>query len=152
MSKNLNTKEKSCMFCVSDYHFEMMSLPYISKKLEENEKILILTEEDLGNTINMLLEKTNLSSEKKEKILQINWNKNNENKLEDIKKEENRRIEIFIKGKEDYINKMNNKIEEIGNNNIKIIDCYNIEEINDHMDSILIRYNSLINTTGEKRV
>ena len=35
MSKE--TKEKVCTFFVSDYHFEMVSLPYINKKLEENE-------------------------------------------------------------------------------------------------------------------
>ena len=40
---NKETKEKICTFFVSDYHFEMISLPYIDKKLEENEEIIILT-------------------------------------------------------------------------------------------------------------
>lgn len=152
MNKNLKTKEKSCMFYVSDYHFEMISLPYISKKLEENEKILVLTEEDLENTINKVLEKTNLSENKKKKILEINWNKDDKNKFKKIKEEENKKIEIFVKGNEEYINKTNQELEKIENNNIKIIDCYNIEEINNKIDSIMIKYNSLINTMGEKSV
>lgn len=152
MNKNLKTKEKSCMFYVSDYHFEMISLPYISRKLEENEKILVLTEEDLENTINKVLEKTNLSENKKKKILEINWNKDDKNKFKKIKEEENKKIEIFVKGNEEYINKTNQELEKIENNNIKIIDCYNIEEINNKIDSIMIKYNSLINTMGEKSV
>ena len=49
MNKNQSTKEKSCVFYVSDYHFEMISLPYISKKLEEEKKVIILTENNLEN-------------------------------------------------------------------------------------------------------
>ena len=41
--KNL-TKEKICAFYASDYHFEMISLPYISKSMDENKEIIILTE------------------------------------------------------------------------------------------------------------
>ena len=61
MNKKQETKEKNCMFYVSDYHFEMISLPYISKRIEENKKIIILTEENLNETINTLVEKINLN-------------------------------------------------------------------------------------------
>ena len=32
-----------CNFYVSDYHLEIMLLPYISKKIEEGEEIVIIT-------------------------------------------------------------------------------------------------------------
>ena len=71
MNKNQDTKEKSCVFYVSNYHFEMISLPYISKKLEENKKILILTQENLEETINKLISKINFKEQKKNKILEM---------------------------------------------------------------------------------
>ena len=51
MSKNQETKEKICAFYASDYHFEMISLPYIERKLEEKNEVIILTENNLEETI-----------------------------------------------------------------------------------------------------
>ena len=70
------TKEKSCAFYASDYHFEMISLPYISKGMDENKEIVILTENDLKDTVNTLISKMNLQKEKREKILSLDWNNN----------------------------------------------------------------------------
>ena len=92
MNENQNTKEKSCVFYVSDYHFEMISLPYISKKLEEEKEVIILTENDLEDTVKTLTLKINLKEDKKRKLLNINWKntkiqKNNQNfqKLDFVK-------------------------------------------------------------------
>ncbi len=152
MNKNEKTKEKSCIFYVSDYHFEMISLPYISKKIEEGKKIIILTEENLEETIKVLVEKINLKEEKKKQILKINWNKDDIEKLQKIKEEKEVEMEILIKGTEEYINKMNKEIEQINNKKVKIIDCYNIEKTKEKIDSIMIKYNNLISTIGEKSV
>ena len=65
------TKEKSCAFYASDYHFEMISLPYISKSMDENKEIIILTENDLKDTVNTLISKMNLDEIKKEKNTSI---------------------------------------------------------------------------------
>ena len=65
----LENKENMCAFYASDYHFEMMILPYLDKKIEENNNIVIFTENNLKDTINVLVSKTNLKEEKKEKIL-----------------------------------------------------------------------------------
>ena len=35
------TKEKTCAFYASDYHFEMISLPFIEKNLESNKEIIV---------------------------------------------------------------------------------------------------------------
>ena len=54
MNKNQKTKEKTCAFYVSDYHFEMISLPYINKKLDESKEVIVLTENNLKETIKTL--------------------------------------------------------------------------------------------------
>ena len=81
----------------------MMSLPYINKKIENKEEIIILTENDLEKTIQTFLSKTNLSEEKKQEILKLNWNNNNEEKIKIIKQKIDKEMTIFIKGQENYI-------------------------------------------------
>ena len=56
MINDTNTKEKICAFYASDYHFEIVSLPYIDQKLENKNEIIILSENDLEKTIKNLLE------------------------------------------------------------------------------------------------
>ena len=114
MNKNQKTKEKICTFYASDYHFEMISLPYINKKIEENKEVIVLTENDLEETIKTLISKMNLKEEKKSKILNINWKNDDLNKFKKINnnvKEEKEMI-IFIKGKENYIRNVNKNIEK----------------------------------------
>ena len=70
---------KMCLFCASDFHLEMILLPYIKEKIDEY-KFVIFTKNDLEDTVNTLLEKVNINDEYKDKIRKINWK--NENKLE----------------------------------------------------------------------
>ena len=62
-------KEKTCCFYVSEFHLEMILVPYINEKLEEN--ITILTQKKLNETMEILISKINLKSENKEKILNL---------------------------------------------------------------------------------
>ena len=151
--KNMQeTKERICAFYASDYHFEMMSLPYINKKIENKEEIIILTENNLEKTIQTFLSKTNLNEEKKKEILKLNWNNNNEEKIKTIKQKIDKEMTIFIKGQENYIQKMNKKIEQLNleKNQIKIIYCYAMDEIGESMDEVMDQYNKVLRTTGEK--
>ena len=99
------TKEKSCAFYASDYHFEMISLPYISKSMDENKEIIILTENNLKDTVDTLISKMNLKKEKQEKILSLDWNNNDLKKFKEISKKskEDADMVICIKGKQNYI-------------------------------------------------
>ena len=105
MKKNQDTKERLCAFYASDYHFEMMSLPYISKKIDEKDEVIILTENNLEETIQTFLTKINLKEEKKRQILKLNWKNSQEEKLEEVRKklQEQKNMIIFVKGKEEYI-------------------------------------------------
>lgn len=156
MNKNKNTKEKICAFYASDYHFEMISLPYINKKMENRNQIIILTENNLEETMKTLLDKTNLKEDKKKKILQLNWKNNDSDKFETIKTKINQEedIIIFIKGKENYIHTTNQNIEKCIHNkkNIKIIDCYDIEEVGENPEEIIEQYQKILITTGEKEI
>ncbi len=156
MNKNQNTKEKNCAFYASDYHFEMISLPYIEKNLEENKQIVILTENDLQNTINVLIDRINLKEEKKEKILNLNWKNDDLNKLKQIKiqSEKGKEIIAFIKGKKNYIKNVNENIKNLVSNmkNLTIIDCYDIEEISEEIQQITPLYKNVLSTIGIKEL
>lgn len=156
MNKKQETKEKVCAFYASDYHFEMISLPYINKQLEKDNQVIILTENNLEETINTVISKINLKEEKKVKILNINWKNDDLNKIKKIKElvENEKETIIFIKGKENYIKNINNNIERYieKSKKIKLVDCYDLEEISDKFDDIMNGYNTVLSTAGEKEV
>ena len=89
-------KEKTCCFYVSEFHLEMILVPYINEKIEEN--ITILTQKKLNETMEILISKLNLKSENKEKILNLKWDGE-----EEIKENSN----IIIIGSRQYIRKQN---------------------------------------------
>ena len=154
MNKNQKTKDKICSFYTSDYHFEMISLPYINKKIEENKEVIILTENNLENTIKKLITNINLSEDKKEKILKLNWKNDDLKKFKLINKyiENNKNMVVFIKGNENYIKNINKNIEKWieKNADIQVIDCYNLEEISEKLDKVAANYTKVLSTKGKK--
>lgn len=156
MNKNKNTKEKICAFYASDYHFEMISLPYIDKKMESKDEIFILTENNLEDTIKTLLAKTNLKENKREKILELDWKNNDREKFKTIqaKVNQNKNVVVFVKGNENYIQHINQNIEEYlpKEKHIKIIDCYNIEEVGENLEEVMDQYHKVLRVTGEKEI
>ena len=146
------TKEKSCAFYASDYHFEMISLPYISKSLDENKEVVILTENNLENTVHTLISRMNLQKLKREKILSLDWKNDDLKKFKQISKKskDDTDMVIFIKGKQNYIENINKNIEKwvIANNHMKIIDCYEFFEIEEKIDEIAKKYDKVLGTSG----
>ncbi len=151
--KNL-TKEKICAFYASDYHFEMISLPYISKSMDENKEIIILTENDLEDTVKTLISRMNLKDAKKNKILGLDWKDNDLRKFKEISKstKENKNMIIFIKGKENYIENVNKNIEKWVENkeNVKVIDCYEFFEVENKIDDIAGKYDKILGTSKKE--
>jgi len=155
MNKNQFAKEKVCAFYASDYHFEMMSLPYINKEIENDKNILILSQNNLEKTLKIVLSKMNLDEDRKEKILNIDWNSSSFEKIENVKNGYNNdELTIFIKGEEKYIKKTNEKIEEelSGINNFKVINCYSLEEVGENLNNIMNDYKKVLNTGGIKNI
>lgn len=156
MNKKQETEEKVCAFYASDYHFEMISLPYINKQIEENKQVIILTENNLEETINTVISKTNLKEDKKVKILNISWKNDDFNKMKEVKEAVKNKKDtvIFIKGKKNYIKNINENIENWvqKSEKLKVIDCYDLEEISDNLDGIMEQYKKVLGTTGEKEI
>ena len=145
-----NTKEnKMCLFFASDYHFEMITLPYIEKELEKNKEIVVLTDEDLEPTVEVLVSKITIPEEKKEKILSINWKNEDKLKMEYVKNTK-KETTVFIKGKKNYVTEMRNNISKyIEEKNLKCIDCYDVNEISENIEEIASNYDSVLKTMGE---
>ena len=148
MENSNNTKV--CAFYVSDYHFEMMTLPYIEKNVAQGKDVIIFTENDLSKTMDVLLSNLNLNENKKTKIAQINWKNEDATKIKYIEKIElaNKDAIVFIKGNENYIKKTNEKIKPIlDKGSFDVIDCYNIEKL-ENVIEVEEKYNKILNTTG----
>lgn len=155
MVKENKSKEKLCLFFVSDYHFEMISLPYINENLKRNKKIIMVTENDLDGTVNKLLSNINLSKEEKDKITKIDWKNNDANKFKEIKNanEEGKETLIFVKGRENYINNINKNIDNwINVDDMKIIDCYDINEVYNDVSDIAKKYDKILSTSGVEKL
>lgn len=147
--------ERGCSFYVSDWHLITMILPHINKAINEEVKVATILEEDSSDKIQMLLSKLRLKNERQ--ILRINWKNTNkpEKEIYDILKNNgNSNIEIIICGSNKYIEIANNEINNFAEKNgkaemnIKIIDCYNIENVN--MRDILTTHTFILNTAGEQ--
>ena len=131
---------KYCCFYVSDFHLEMILLPYIEKKLQSG-NISILTEFDLEKTVKVLMEKVNIEGKKKEQILNIKWNKN-----ESINLKQNTKNIIIINGDLNFINKKHKEIEKLKLKKAEIVDCYNICESNIDISEIKKIHTGILNT------
>lgn len=151
MVKGNKREEKLCLFFVSDYHFEMISLPYINESLKSDKNVIVITENDLNETVNKLLTNVNLSQEDKEKIAEINWKNDDVNKFREIKNidRDGKETVIFVKGKKNYIDSINKNIENWMNiSDAKVIDCYDINEVHDVVGEIAETYGGILSTSG----
>lgn len=137
--------EKMYSFYVSEYHLEMILLPFINEKIEENKKVIIKTEYNLEESLKVLLKKVNIKEENKEKIFKLGW------KPEKIGELENK-SNIIIIGDNDYIKNTNNIIKEDNLENITIVDCYKFEELENDVNKIEKSYDCNLNTYGIKYI
>ena len=151
--------KRLCNFYVSDLHLSVMLLPYLSKQVNEDVEITTIFEKTEKEAIEEVLEKLNVKN--KNEIMEINWFEKNTN--EDVKNtiekdlENNKKITIIIGGNKKFVLDNNEKImsylnEMETNSEIKIINCYNIEEIANEMKSIVKEYDGILNTSGETAV
>lgn len=144
---------KMCSFYVNDWHFTVMILPYIKGKMENKEKVTIISEENLEPNIKTLLGKLNIKEESKKEIEQIGWNKTSINNINKKINEVTTKDNIIIIGNEKYIENTNKIIEDkIKTGEINVIDCYEVMQFNNDIENILKNHEKLINTSGEKTI
>jgi len=114
----------------------MILIPYINEKIEEN--ITIITNENLKDTIELLISKMNLKEENKEKILKLEWEGN-----EKIKENSN----LIIIGTKEYIEEKNKEANE--KKALSVLDCYSFDDEKNNMENIIKRYKRTLNTLGK---
>lgn len=134
-----------CNFYVSEYHLEIMLLPYISKKIDNEENITIITEIDLESTLNVVIERINLDKDKKEKIKKIGWNIQN---IENIIPNTN----VILIGSKKFINEKVFELKERQVENLEIIACYNYNKVKNDMKEIVSKYDGMLNTLGINKI
>lgn len=127
--------KKKCSFYVSDFHLEMIILPYIAEKMEENKNIKIITESSLEESMKTLLSKTNLKN--KNDILKINWDNSNIDEIID-------NTVIIINGTKEFVKQKNEEIKD-SNKEVEIVNCFKFEEIKDNIQEIVEEHEDVIN-------
>lgn len=148
-----NNKERMCSFYASEFHLEMIILPYINKEIEENKKIIIITEENLEDSIKILVSKINLEESRKRKILDLDWNNDYIEKIEDLKSKNYNEMCIIINGTEKFIEDINYILEETKfKDKINILNCYKIDDIKNHMQDIVLKHEKVLNTSGIQKI
>ena len=155
MMKENKREEKLCLFFASDYHFEMISLPYINENLKKNKDVVIMTENDLGNSVNKVISSINLNEEEKNRLNKIDWKNDDLNKLKEVKNadKDGKELLIFVKGRENYINNMNKNIENWTSlKNVEIVDCYDINEVQNNAGEIAKKYNNVLFSSGVEKM
>ena len=155
MMKENKREEKICLFFTSDYHFEMISLPYINESLKKNKDVVIMTENDLENSVNKVISSINLNEEEKNRLNKIDWKNDELNKFKEVKNadKDGKELLIFVKGRENYINNMNKNIENWTNlKNVEIVDCYDINEVQNNAGEIAKQYDNVLFSSGVEKM
>ena len=140
--------KKYCCFYASDFHLEMILLPYIKKNINKD-KFMIFTEENLTESMKILLSRTNLDQNETKNMLDLNWDGKENNCFSEY---DLNNSTIIINGSSNYISEMNEKIRKINPKKINIIDCYNINDNTLEPETIQRNYDDILNSRREKNV
>lgn len=154
MSYEQNVK-KVCSFCVSDLHLITMLLPYLDKKVKEKEKFITIMENDLTEQVKLVLSRLTLNENSKNELLNIDWKKCDT--MEDKICDESNKINIIVNGTKEYIYEVNESLDKLfknrkADNEIKVINCYDITKLDDDIKDILKTHDIILNTSGEKEI
>lgn len=147
ITKESKAVNKCCLYA-SDFHLEMILLPYIKERINKS-SFIIITQNDLSDTIRVLLDRVNINKKEKQEILNLNWKITNIEDIDYIKEsvKNDEDIYIVINGDYNYIKDVNINLKLIDNNNVHIIDCFNINDQNLNMNDIRNNYKEVLNTS-----
>ena len=130
ITKEAQDLDTYCIYA-NDFHLEMILLPYIKNNLQIK-KFVIITEDSMQDSVKVLLDRINLSNEHKEKIYNLNWDNNIEDKMNLLKKYKynNEDVILIVKGSLDFMEEIIQKVKFFDFSNISIVKCYSVDEVN----------------------
>lgn len=135
-------KFKLCCFTVNTTHAYIIANNFIDNELE-NVKVIYINEKNekierkkIKNIVNKFYKKMN------DRVFYTEWL--NEKIINDYEYE---KFVFVVNGKEEFINKVN-KYLEINNSEGYIINCYDIFDIKEEVNEIILNHDFYINTTG----
>ena len=124
-------------------------------RLKKNKDVVIMTENDLENSVNKVISSINLNEEEKNRLNKIDWKNDELNKFKEVKNadKDGKELLIFVKGRENYINNMNKNIENWTNlKNVEIVDCYDINEVQNNAGEIAKQYDNVLFSSGVEKM
>ena len=133
---------KMCLFCASEYHLEMILIPYLNKNLDKT-NFVILTEDNLEATVKVVLKRLNIEDELKKKIWNLNWKNKSLNEVSEFI---DSNTTLVINGKKDFIENINRELNKNFNQSVKIINCFHVSEQDIDIEAISREYNCILNT------
>lgn len=133
---------KYCCLYVSDFHLEMILLPFIKSNIDKT-NVIIFTEKNLDKTVRILLDRINLKKEEKNKILDLkNWT--NE-RIEVIKNENVKNYTIIINGSKEYIKNIEKDVANLNYKKITIVHCLDLNKNDWNATEIGKNYMQILN-------
>lgn len=144
ITKECNT-ESTCLICASEYHMELILLPFLKSKMD-TKKIVIFTEKDIKKTIYILLDKINIKNEEKDRFKTIDWSRNDEKKLKILEQYQanDEKVLVILNGMKKYIDYIKNNIKE--KRNIETVECFYIYDSDVDFENIRDKYSKILNT------
>lgn len=133
--------DKVCCFYASGEHLMSILLPYINEKLEENQNIVTILEEDIGKSAQALRKIFNFTNEnwiKIDEILKRRENVFKENNFEDSI--------VIIVGKNSFLEEEKKEIRKAK----IVICCYELMQGLDKVENILEESEKILTTKGLK--
>lgn len=133
--------DRVCCFYASREHLMSILLPYINEKLEENQNIVTILEEDIGKETKDLKKIFNFEKE--------NWSKIEEvfKRKENLKDSEFKDSVVIIIGNNSFL-EQKNKIDEAK----IVINCFELMQGLDKIEKILEESDKILTTKGLKEI
>ena len=146
--------EKLCIFYASKYHLSLVLLEYLKHNNIKKYNVVTFLENGINDEIEILKQRSNINLTNEinfENTKEIDINKFT---IKEIEKKKN--MIFIIAGKENYMQEVNEHINENINNelikNVKIINCYDFEMQRKNMTEILKCNDKILYTTGEEKI
>lgn len=133
---------KMCLFCASEYHLEMILIPYLNRNLDKT-NFVILTEDNLEGTVEVVLKRLNIEEKLKKRIWDLNWKNKNLNEVIEFL---DTNTTLIINGRKDFIENINRELDKNFKQVVKIINCFHVGEQNVDIEEIAKDYKCILNT------